>query len=207
MGVRGRKPTAIVAQDAQPSAGDARVVLGIDPGSRIMGYGLIRGVLRTKPQFVAAGAVNLMQERDPYARLARIHEAVLELVREFAPSEMAIEAPFFGKNAQSMLKLGRAQGVAIAAGISQGLSVVEYAPMKVKMAVTGSGEASKEQVMAMMNSQFPDNGLGGLRHQDATDALAVAFCHYYQVTSPARAGAASWERYVEQNPNRVKRSE
>ncbi len=201
-----RKPIEVLASGSDTPSISERIVLGIDPGSRIMGYGLVRGNRQAAPKLVAAGAVNLMGRKDPYARLAAIHEAVLRIVREHQPTEMAIEAPFYGKNAQSMLKLGRAQGVAIAAGISQGLSVTEYAPMKVKMAVTGNGDASKEQVMAMMDAQFPDQGLADLRYQDATDALAVAICHYHQGAVASKRGASSWEKFLAQNPDRIKRN-
>ncbi len=183
-----------------------RIVLGIDPGSRIMGYGLVCGDQPTKPNFVACGSINLMGEGNHFERLGAIYTSVASLVEQFHPSEVAVEAPFYGKNAQSMLKLGRAQGVAIAAAIAQGLKVDEYAPMKVKMAVTGNGDASKEQVHGLLAKQFPQAQLATLRHFDATDALAVALCHYYQgMGLRQKSGvASSWAKFVEQNPGRVK---
>ncbi|PID90241.1 MAG: crossover junction endodeoxyribonuclease RuvC [Bacteroidetes bacterium] len=171
-----------------------------------MGYGLVCGDQPTKPHFIACGSINLMDGGNHFERLGGIYSSVARLVEQFHPTEVAIEAPFYGKNAQSMLKLGRAQGVAIAAVIAQNLSVEEYAPMKVKMAVTGNGDASKEQVHGLLSKQFPQAQLDTLRHLDATDALAVALCHYYQGMGarPKSGGASSWAKFVEQNPDRVK---
>ncbi|PIE84824.1 MAG: crossover junction endodeoxyribonuclease RuvC [Bacteroidia bacterium] len=176
-----------------------------------MGYGLVAGEQLSKPRFIACGSIGLMVGGGHFERLDLIYSSVAALVDEFHPTEVAIEAPFFGKNAQSMLKLGRAQGVAIAAAISKGLQVEEYAPLKVKMAVTGNGDASKEQVQGLLAKQFPGVQLDSLRHFDATDALAVALCHYYQGHyyqavggRPKPGQASSWASFVEQHPDRVK---
>lgn len=181
-----------------------KVIIGIDPGTNVMGYGVL-GILRGKPSVVAMGVLRLNRMEDHYMRLHRIHERVLELVEQYLPDEFAIEAPFFGKNVQSMLKLGRAQGVAMAAALSRDIPIAEYEPRKVKMAITGNGAASKEQVQEMLVRilKIPRENL--LPELDATDALGVALCHFYESSRPSLpAGPKSWKEFIARNPGRVK---
>lgn len=181
-----------------------KVIIGIDPGTNVMGYGVL-GILRGKPSVVAMGVLRLNRMEDHYMRLHRIHERVLGLVEQYLPDEFAIEAPFFGKNVQSMLKLGRAQGVAMAAALSRDIPIAEYEPRKVKMAITGNGAASKEQVQEMLVRilKIPRENL--LPELDATDALGVALCHFYESSRPSLpAGPKSWKEFVARNPGRVK---
>ena len=180
-----------------------RVLIGIDPGTNVMGYGVV-GVAGRAPEVVALGAVKFRAAESHYLRLRRIHESVLGLVEKYLPDEMAIEAPFFGKNVQSMLKLGRAQGVAMVAALSRDVPITEYEPSKIKMAITGNGAASKEQVQEMLRrilsidrSQLPPE-------LDATDALAAAMCHFYESSRPQRAaGPKSWKEFVRRNPDKL----
>lgn len=130
-----------------------KIILGIDPGTTIMGYGVLR-VVGTKPEMIAMGIIDLRKFGDHYLKLRHIHERVLSIIESYLPDELAIEAPFFGKNVQSMLKLGRAQGVAMAAALSRDIPITEYAPLKIKMAITGNGQASKEQVADMLHVCF-----------------------------------------------------
>ena len=181
-----------------------KVIIGIDPGTNVMGYGVL-GILRGKPSVVAMGVLRLKRMEDHYMRLHRIHERVLGLVEQYLPDEFAIEAPFFGKNVQSMLKLGRAQGVAMAAALSRDVPIAEYEPRKVKMAITGNGAASKEQVQEMLVRilKIPRENL--LPELDATDALGVALCHFYESSRPSLpAGPKSWKEFIARNPGRVK---
>lgn len=181
-----------------------KVIIGIDPGTNVMGYGVL-GILRGKPSVVAMGVLRLNRMEDHYMRLHRIHEHVLGLVEQYLPDEFAIEAPFFGKNVQSMLKLGRAQGVAMAAALSRDIPIAEYEPRKVKMAITGNGAASKEQVQEMLVRilKIPRENL--LPELDATDALGVALCHFYESSRPSLpAGPKSWKEFIARNPGRVK---
>ena len=181
-----------------------KVIIGIDPGTNVMGYGVL-GILRGKPSVVAMGVLRLNRMEDHYMRLHRIHERVLGLVEQYLPDEFAIEAPFFGKNVQSMLKLGRAQGVAMAAALSHDVPIAEYEPRKVKMAITGNGAASKEQVQEMLVRilKIPRENL--LPELDATDALGVALCHFYESSRPSLpAGPKSWKEFIARNPGRVK---
>ena len=181
-----------------------KVIIGIDPGTNVMGYGVL-GILRGKPSVVAMGVLRLNRMEDHYMRLHRIHERVLGLVEQYLPDEFAIEAPFFGKNVQSMLKLGRAQGVAMAAALSRDVPIAEYEPRKVKMAITGNGAASKEQVQEMLVRilTIPRENL--LPELDATDALGVALCHFYESSRPSLpAGPKSWKEFIARNPGRVK---
>ncbi|MEN8155696.1 MAG: crossover junction endodeoxyribonuclease RuvC [Bacteroidota bacterium] len=179
-----------------------RVILGIDPGTNLMGYGVIRTEGKT-PVYMDMGVVDLRKSTDPYIKLSKILEGTLELIDRFLPDEVAIEAPFFGKNVQSMLKLGRAQGVAIAAVLSRNIPVAEYAPRKIKLAITGAGDASKEQVAGMLARIFklkevPNN-------LDATDGLAAAVCHFYQNEKVTKKpGSKSWEDFIRKNPDRIK---
>ena len=182
-----------------------RIIIGIDPGTNVMGYGVI-GVSGKKPHLIALGVVKLSKFESHYLRLRRIYERVLGLVEQYLPDEMAIEAPFFGKNVQSMLKLGRAQGVAMAAALSRDIPITEYEPRKIKMAITGNGGASKEQVRELLKRMLliPQAQLDELE-LDATDGLAAALCHFYESSRPAiAAGPKSWKEFIAKNPDKVK---
>ncbi len=179
-----------------------KIILGIDPGTNLMGYGVVGSKGKT-PIFIDMGDVDLRKTKDPYMRLKLIHDFTLELMDRYLPDEVAIEAPFYGKNVQSMLKLGRAQGVAIAAIISRGVPVREYAPRKIKLAITGTGTASKEQVAGMLMRMFSLKEMP--RNLDATDGLAAALCHFYQADKPeTRSGPKNWEDFIRKNPDRIK---
>ncbi len=181
-----------------------RIIIGIDPGTNVMGYGIL-GVKARKPYMVAMGVIELHRQDSHYLRLRHIYDRVLGLVESFLPDEMAIEAPFFGKNVQSMLKLGRAQGVAMAAALSRDLPISEYEPRKIKQAITGSGAASKEQVKEMLRRilNIPQENL--LPQLDATDALGAALCHFYESQRPQLdKGCKSWKEFIAKNPNKVK---
>ena len=177
--------------------------MGIDPGTQIMGYGILK-VINNKPQMEAMGVLQLNKLEDHYLRLARIYERVITLIEEYLPDELAIEAPFYGKNVQSMLKLGRAQGVAMAAAISRDVPICEYAPLKIKMSITGNGSASKEQVAYMLQKilKIPDENM--LRQTDASDGLAAALCHFYQSgISSQGAKYKDWKDFASKNPQKV----
>lgn len=180
-----------------------RIIMGIDPGTNVMGYGLV-GIKAKTPTALALGVIRLSAVGSHYRRLARIYERISGLVEEYRPDEVAIEAPFYGKNVQSMLKLGRAQGVAMAAVLSREIPITEYAPLKIKQAVTGNGRASKEQVAAMMQRILnisPDDMPALL---DATDAIAAAVTHFYESGKPKIAGSqGSWEDFLRRNPDRI----
>lgn len=180
-----------------------KIIIGIDPGTNVMGYGIL-GVRQRKPELIAMGVIMLSKFDDRYMRLRRIAERVTGLVEQYLPDEMALEAPFYGKNVQSMLKLGRAQGVAMAAALVKDIPIAEYAPLKVKQAITGNGAASKEQVSMMLRKTLDVDFRP--EHLDATDALAIALCHYYSITSPLAKvkGAGGWEKFIKDNPDRVK---
>ena len=187
----------------KPASPD-RIIIGIDPGTNVMGYGIL-AVESRKPRVVAMGVLKLNKMETHYMRLHRIHERVLSLIGQYLPDELAIEAPFFGKNVQSMLKLGRAQGVAMAAALTRSLPITEYEPRKIKMAITGNGAASKEQVQELLRRilNIPRERL--LPELDATDALAAALCHFYETQRPVTAsGPRSWKEFVARNPGRVK---
>lgn len=190
--------------DTADTRGHDRIILGIDPGTNLMGYGIV-GITRRKPSLIALGSIYLSKIDGHYLRLRRIYERVLSLVEQYLPDEMAIEAPFFGKNVQSMLKLGRAQGVAMAAALARQVPITEYEPRKIKMAITGSGAASKEQVREMLRRTLdiaPDRLPPEL---DATDALAAAMCHFYETSRPIKThSAASWKDFIAKNPGKVK---
>ena len=182
-----------------------RVIIGIDPGTNVMGYGIL-GINGKTPALVAMGVIKLSKFDDHYMRLHRIYERVEGLVCQYLPDEMAIEAPFFGKNVQSMLKLGRAQGVAIAAALSRDIPITEYEPRKIKMAITGNGAASKEQVAEMLRRILSIDKDDMPDFLDATDALAAALCHFYESGKPIVAkGARSWAEYIAKNPDKVKK--
>ncbi len=181
-----------------------RIIIGIDPGTNVMGYGIL-GVRLKKPHMIAMGVIQLNRFESHYLRLRRIYERVLGLVEQYLPDEMAIEAPFFGKNVQSMLKLGRAQGVAMAAALVRDIPITEYEPRKIKMAITGNGAAGKEQVQEMLRRilDIPRENL--LPQLDATDALGAALCHFYESQRPLPAsGPKTWKDFVAKNPGRVK---
>ena len=182
-----------------------KVILGIDPGTNVMGYGIIKVEHRTA-QMVAMGVIDMRKESDPYLRLGKIFERVTGIIDEFLPDEMAIEAPFFGKNVQSMLKLGRAQGVAIAAAIHHSVPIHEYAPMKIKLALTGNGNASKEQVAGMLQKLLKLDKEEMPKFMDATDALAAAYCHFMQMSRPETDAKhySSWKDFANKNQGRVK---
>lgn len=179
-----------------------RIILGIDPGTTMMGYGAIRGSGKT-PEYMDMGAIDLRREGDHYMKLRKIYERTLELMEKFLPDEVAIEAPFFGKNVQSMLKLGRAQGVAMAAVLSRDIPVFEYAPRKIKLSITSAGDASKEQVARMLMRMFDLKEMP--QNLDATDGLAAAVCHFYQRgIDTQKSGTKSWEDFIRKNPDRLK---
>ena len=182
-----------------------RTILGIDPGTNIMGYGLLR-TLHTKAELLDLGVIDLRKMEDPYHKLGCILQQLTLLLQAHHPDVMAIEAPFCGKNIQSTIKLARAQGVAIAAAMQQGVAIAEYAPMKIKMAITGNGQASKQQVADMLRRilHIPQQ-LTPL--PDATDALAAAYCHHLQLMSPYHntASHTTWADFIAHNPHRIKR--
>lgn len=179
-----------------------KIILGLDPGTNVMGYGLIL-IRKTKIDLLQYGVIHLSKYEGHELRLKKIFERVISLIDEFHPDEVALEAPFFGKNVQSMLKLGRAQGVAMAAALSREIPIVEYAPKKVKQSVTGNGNASKEQVAKMLMTLFTIKELPKLL--DATDALAVAICHHFQ-KCVSKSKTKSWEAFVKENPEKLKKA-
>jgi crossover junction endodeoxyribonuclease RuvC len=182
-----------------------QIILGIDPGTTIMGYGVIR-VIGKEVELLEMGALHLSKYPDHAVKLKRIFDRCASLIESHAPDHMAVEAPFFGKNVQSMLKLGRAQGVALSAALSRDIPISEYAPRKIKQSITGSGAASKEQVAAMVarTLKIPMESLP--KELDATDGVAVALCHYFQLASPRmQAGYSGWKAFVSDQSDRVKR--
>lgn len=182
-----------------------RIIIGIDPGTNVMGYGIL-GIKDKKPSLIAMGVIMLSKFDDRYMRLRRIAERVNSLIDQYLPDEMALEAPFYGKNVQSMLKLGRAQGVAMAAALVRDIPIAEYAPLKVKQSITGNGMASKEQVAEMLRRilNIPKESIDP--HLDATDALGVALCHFYESSRPQTASTyKSWKDFVIRNSDRIKR--
>lgn len=181
-----------------------KVIIGVDPGTNVLGYGIL-GIKGKKPELIAMGVVKLSKFESHYLRLRRIFERVQSLVEQYMPDEMAIEAPFFGKNVQSMLKLGRAQGVAMAAALTRDVPIVEYEPRKIKMAITGNGAASKEQVREMLRRMLNIPGEQLDIELDATDGLAAALCHFYESSRPqVSSGPKSWKDFVSKNPDRVR---
>lgn len=181
---------------------DEKYILGIDPGTIFTGYGIIK-IVGKSPVLETLGYIELSKIKDPYDRLKRIYERTVQLIESYPISEFAVEAPFFGKNVQSMLKLGRAQGVAIAAALSKSLAVFEYSPRKIKLAVTGNGNASKEQVAAFLQNTLKIKDLPN--KLDATDGLAVAVCHHYQNHYTVKGAAKSWKDFINKHPGRVKK--
>lgn len=181
-----------------------RIILGIDPGTNVMGYGLI-SVKKGKMTLIQFGVIHLAKYSNHALKLKKIFERITHIIEEYAPDEIALEAPFFGQNVQSMLKLGRAQGVAMAAALVKDIPVNEYAPKKVKQSVTGNGTASKELVCDMILRLL--NIKEAPKLLDATDALGVAICHYYQTTGVSQIStknANSWDEFLKKNPNRKK---
>jgi crossover junction endodeoxyribonuclease RuvC len=180
-----------------------KIILGIDPGTAIMGFGIIK-VQGNSMSFIQMNELDMRKLKDPYVKLRRIFERTIELIDTYHPDEIALEAPFFGKNVQSMLKLGRAQGVAMAAGLSRDIPVFEYAPLKIKQSITGKGSASKEQVAKMLQSLL---GLKELpKNLDMTDGLAAAVCHFYN-SGKIEIGKSytGWAAFVKQNEKRIKK--
>ena len=181
-----------------------KTILGIDPGTNILGYGVI--CIDSKgPHYVDMGVFDLRKITDPFEKLANIFAGVSELLEIHKPDELAVESPFYGKNAQVILKLGRAQGAALTASVMKGIPVAEYAPRKAKIAICGNGAASKEQV-AMMIQKTLKVELNP-KHLDATDALAIALCHHYQMSNPlaGTGGKTDWKKFLENNPDRIKK--
>lgn len=179
-----------------------RIILGIDPGTNIMGYGLIKQSGK-QMQLISLGVLQLSKYENHPMKLRKIFQRTLSLIDEYKPDELAIEAPFYGKNVQSMLKLGRAQGVAMASALYRDIPIFEYSPKKIKQSITGNGNASKEQVAAMLSAflsiaQSP-------KYLDATDGLAVAVCHYFQRNpSTSQKNYNNWKHFVSQNQDRLK---
>jgi crossover junction endodeoxyribonuclease RuvC len=179
-----------------------RIILGIDPGTRVLGYGLIQ-IEKKNAKLLYYGIAQVEKFEDHYKRLQYLYERVVQIIREYKPDDLAIEAPFYGKNIQSMLKLGRAQGVIMAAAMANQMSITEYTPRKIKQAITGNGNASKEQVAAFVQSIL--NLPKAPESFDATDALAAAMCHFYQLNSPVSGkGFSSWKDFINKNPGRLK---
>ena len=179
-------------------------ILGIDPGTNILGYGIIR-VDSKGPHYVDMGVFDLRKISDPFEKLANIFSGVGELIEVHKPDGVAVESPFYGKNAQVVLKLGRAQGAALTAAVMKGIPVAEYAPRKAKIAICGNGAASKEQVSMMIQKTLKVDL--DPKHLDATDALAIALCHHYQMTNPlaGTSGKTDWKKFLENNPDRIKK--
>ena len=181
-----------------------KIILGIDPGTTIMGFGLIR-VNNQAMELIQLHELQLKKYNDHYLKLQKIFNSTLSIIDQFHPDEISIEAPFYGKNVQSMLKLGRAQGVAMAAGLSREIPITEYSPKKIKMSITGNGNATKEQVAKMLQSlslikEIPKN-------LDATDGLAAAVCHFYNQGKPQISKSyTGWKAFINQNPKKIKTS-
>ncbi len=179
-----------------------KIILGIDPGTTIMGYGLIH-IKGKNMELLQMGVLHLAKLSSHELKLKRIFERTLAMIDEYKPDELAVEAPFFGKNVQSMLKLGRAQGVAMAAGLYRDIPIFEYSPKKIKKAITGNGNASKEQVAAMLKSLLTIKEIP--KHLDATDGLAAAVCHFFQREVGLKGKSyTGWKAFLKDNPDRLK---
>lgn len=187
-----------------PTSKTEKIILGIDPGTNVMGYGLLRAV-GNKADLIVMGIIDMRKEKDIYLRLGKIFDRVTGIIEEYLPDELAIEAPFFGKNVQSMLKLGRAQGVAIAAAIHHDIPIHEYAPLKIKMAITGNGAASKEQVANMLQKLLHLKDDQMPHFMDATDAVGAAYCHFLQSNCPETDAKhyGSWKDFIQKNKKKV----
>ena len=186
----------------QSRSSNSRIILGIDPGTTVAGYGVI-AIEGKEPTLVALGVIDMRKIKDHYLKIKQIFDRTLGLIDEYHPDELAIEAPFYGKNIQSMLKLGRAQGASIAAALHRSIPIYEYAPRKIKLSITGMGSASKEQVASMLMNILKFKGDDILL--DATDGLAAALCHFYQSDKP-ESGVKfnSWKDYIKKNPGKFK---
>ena len=178
-----------------------KIILGIDPGTTVMGYGLIK-VVNNQMKFLLLNELDLKKYKDHYLKLKLIFNRTSELIENYHPDELALEAPFFGKNVQSMLKLGRAQGVAMAAGLVRETPIYEYSPKKIKMSITGNGNASKEQVAKMLQNIFNLKKIP--KNLDSTDGLAVAVCHYYNLNSlNSKSNYKNWKTFLKKNPDKI----
>ena len=180
------------------------IILGIDPGTTVMGYGLIR--ITKKPELLQLGVLRLRKYASHYEKLKIIFESTQRIIQNYNPTVCAVEAPFYGKNVQSMLKLGRAQGTAITAAVTSGIEVVEYSPKKIKQSVTGNGNASKDQVCSMLGHILKED-ITDQVPLDATDGLAAAVCHYFQMNSAVSGGKSfsGWADYEKQNPDKIRK--
>jgi crossover junction endodeoxyribonuclease RuvC len=181
-----------------------KIILGIDPGTRFLGYGLLR-INQDKVTILQYGVLNLTKYTTQGAKFLKIHERVLGIIEEFLPDEIAIESPFFGKNVQSMLKLGRVQGMVMSLAFSKSIPIAEYEPKKIKQSVTGNGNASKEQVAKMV--EIIGNIKLDAKLNDATDALGIAICHHFHnknISSTIKGTKKGWGAFVTENPNRIK---
>ncbi len=180
-------------------------IIGVDPGTNVLGYAVIDCEPRV-PIVKDIGVIKLSGYNDHYTKLKEIYLQLQEIIEVHLPGQMAIEAPFFGKNVQSMLKLGRAQGVSMAAAITMGIDVIEYSPKKIKQAITGNGNSSKEQVAAMLKHRLKFTV--SEYYLDATDALAAAVCHHQQISNGRQISKSgnSWKKFIAENPQRVKKS-
>lgn len=195
-----------IERKTKPAITPERIILGIDPGTTIMGYGIIR-VVGKKVELITLGVFDLHKTKDHYLTLRTIFEQTTELIKQYLPDEVAIEAPFFGKNVQSMLKLGRAQGVAMTAALMRDIPIAEYAPLKIKMSITGNGNATKEQVAKMLERLLHISKDNMPKHLDATDGLAAAYCHYLETANPIKKSGKqfrNWKEFAAQNPDKVK---
>lgn len=182
-----------------------KLIMGIDPGTNFMGYAVIRTDGSSRPpELAVSGIVDMNKLSDPYLKLQRIFNRTLQVIDSYHPDELAIESQFYGKNVQSMLKLGRAQGVAIAAALQRNIPIFEYAPRKVKISITGTGTASKEQIALLLGKLMPLRTATDLL--DETDAIAIAYCHYLQSSaplSPSGHTCKSWSDFIRQNPDKL----
>ena len=180
-----------------------KIIVGVDPGTNVMGYGILR-IVGNKAELIAMGVIELKKYESHYLRLGKIFERITGIIDAYKPDEMAIEAPFFGKNVQSMLKLGRAQGVAITAAIMRDIPITEYEPKKIKMAITGNGNASKEQVAGMLQRMLKISKEEMDIQFDATDALGAAYCHFIQQGKPKTENTcSSWKEFILKNSDKV----
>ena len=181
-----------------------KIILGIDPGTTVMGYGLIK-VVNNEMEFLLLNELDLKKYKDHYLKLKLIFNRTIELIENYHPDELALEAPFFGKNVQSMLKLGRAQGVAMAAGLIRETPIFEYSPKKIKMSITGNGNASKEQVAKMLQNIFNFKKIP--KNLDSTDGLAVAVCHHYNLNSVINnSNYKDWNTFLKKNPDKISKN-
>ena len=181
-----------------------KIILGIDPGTTIMGFGII-SVSYKKMSIIEMNELNLKKYKDHYLKLKLVFVRTIALIEDFKPDEIAVEAPFFGKNIQSMLKLGRAQGIAMAAGLSREIPITEYSPKKIKMAITGNGNASKEQVAKMLQNLLQIKELP--KNLDSTDGLAAAVCHFYNSKNIIEDSKYSgWSSFVKHNKDKIRKS-